>query len=246
MNKIKDAISRHERIALQFSGGKDSLAVLDVLRPYLDKITVYWCNPGDPLPEHAAFVRGIGSRLPNFVEIEGRLFETVSKYGIPSDIVPFSSSYAARAIGVIETHPINGRYDCCFDSLMAPLHERMLEDGTTLIIRGQKSSDRYKGHLRSGDTDTSGIEYLYPIETWNDQDVLDYLWQHGIELPDYYKAGIGNSIDCAVCTAWLSEGKGAYLKERHPDLYQTYQSNLLTIAHACKGVGDNLIKELEA
>ena len=41
----------HERVALELSGGKDSVACLYLLRHQLHKITVYWLNTGDAYPE---------------------------------------------------------------------------------------------------------------------------------------------------------------------------------------------------
>lgn len=246
MDGILAALGRHEHIALQFSGGKDSLAVLELMRPYLDRITVYWCNSGDPLPEHAAFVRAIGASLPRFIEIEGRVKEVVATMGMPSDIVPFASSNSARILGVLEGTPLNDRYACCYKSIMEPMHERMLADGITLVIRGQKDADRLKGMVRSGEVDDFGMEHLHPIEAWTDAEVFDFLGRSGVEMPDHYGFGIGRSLDCALCTAWLEENRGAYLLERHPDLYLAYKNRIMRIAAAVQPAGDNFIKEMEA
>ena len=40
-------LDRHERIALQFSGGKDSLALWGLMRPHLDRVVVYHVDTGD-------------------------------------------------------------------------------------------------------------------------------------------------------------------------------------------------------
>lgn len=43
---MKHIIDRHERVVLFFSGGKDSLTCLLLLRPYWDRLTVCWINTG--------------------------------------------------------------------------------------------------------------------------------------------------------------------------------------------------------
>lgn len=48
---------RHNRVALMYSGGKDSDVLLDLFRPFLDGITVYHGDAGDLLPEVAEHVR---------------------------------------------------------------------------------------------------------------------------------------------------------------------------------------------
>jgi len=60
---IAEIISRHERIALHVSGGKDSLATLYLLRPYWDKLTVYWLNSGDTVPATESMMREIASAI---------------------------------------------------------------------------------------------------------------------------------------------------------------------------------------
>lgn len=53
MNKeeIESLIGRHDKIALQLSVGKDSLACYQLFKPYLNQIVVYWLNTGDAFPK---------------------------------------------------------------------------------------------------------------------------------------------------------------------------------------------------
>ena len=48
---MQDFFNRHEKIALMFSGGRDSLACLELYRDYLDKMTLIWVNTGANFPE---------------------------------------------------------------------------------------------------------------------------------------------------------------------------------------------------
>ena len=227
---MKDVIDRHERIALQFSGGKDSLACLHLMRPYWDKLTVYWLNSGDPFPELLEVVEKVEAMVPSFVRVDGRQPETVMQFGIPSDIVPVGSTpvglVASGGNGVL----IQDRYSCCWRSLMQPMHERMSEDGITLVIRGQKNADRLRAPIKSGQV-VDGIEYLFPLEDWSDEQVMDFLRESGVEVPSFYDV-LRASPDCMTCSAYWEEGRAAYLKERHPDAYEEYQSRLNTISEA--------------
>src|SRR5437763_1126143 len=51
-------LSRHEpgKVALLFWGGKDSRALIELFRPYLDGIAVYHNDTGDLWPERREFV----------------------------------------------------------------------------------------------------------------------------------------------------------------------------------------------
>lgn len=225
---VDDAISRHERIALQFSGGKDSLATLFLLREHWDKLTVYWTNPGDPVPEVMEVVEQVKALVPHFVEISGRVVEQTEAYGLPSDLVPTTSTPFGRSAygGGIK---LQDRFQCCYNSLMLPMHERMVQDGITLIIRGQKSADTMKSQLRSGALD-QGIELLFPLEHWTDEQVLDWLDEHAF-VPDFYRS-LKASPDCLTCSAYWSEGRAAWLKSKHPEAHAAYQGKLDVIRDA--------------
>lgn len=229
MQHFDEIISRHERIGFQFSGGKDSLASLYLLRPHLDRMTVYWLNTGDCFPETVALIDSVRSWVPSFVEIDGQQDRVIEEFGIPSDIVPASATMFGRLVG--HDQPlIQDRYSCCFRVVMQPLHERMLADGVTLIIRGQRKDDGLKGPLRSGDVQ-DGIEYLFPVEAWTQEQVLAYIKEQGAPVLPFYET-MSLTPGCMTCSAWWEDGRAAYLKERHPKEYKLYQERLNAISCA--------------
>ena len=226
---MEQIINKHERIALQFSGGKDSLALLNLMEPYWDRLTVYWTNPGDPFPETVALMEQIRAIVPHFVVIEGDVHGSIQNFGLPSDLVPADSTpigLAARRGGT----RIQDRYSCCMRSLMLPMHERMKADGVTLVIRGQKNSDVLRAPIKSG-TVEDGIEYLFPLEDWDDARVMAYLAEKGIPVPRFYDYMNANP-DCMHCSAYWEEGRGKYLREFYPESYQDYLDRLGAISDA--------------
>ena len=239
---MREIIDRHEKIALQFSGGRDSIACLYLMRAFLDRITVYWLNTGSTFPETVATIKHVRELAPNFVEIEGRQPQVIETFGIPSDLVPVSST-PMGIIGEGSQAPlIQDRYSCCARSIMLPLHERMIADGITLIIRGQKNADRLKGTLRSGDVE-NGIEYLYPIEDWSHAQTLRYLNDEGAPIPRFYEV-MDSAPDCMTCSAWWENGAAKYLKRYHFDAYQEVQRRLDIINAAVGGHIANFNKEV--
>lgn len=221
-------IERHSHIAFQFSGGKDSLAALYLLRDYWDQMTVYWTNTGDPVPEVRAVVDQVRAQVPHFVEIAGRAVEQIAAHGLPSDLVPTTST--AFGIGAYgQGVALQDRFNCCYHALMAPMHQRMLDDGITLIVRGQKNSDRMKSTLRSGAIER-GVELLFPLEHWSDAEVFQYLERKAF-VPDYYQH-LAASPDCLTCSAYWNEGRARWLKTQHPEAYQVYQAKLDVIREA--------------
>jgi phosphoadenosine phosphosulfate reductase len=232
---IEETLARHERIAFQFSGGKDSTAALLLLRPHWDRMTVYWLDSGDAFPETRRVieaVRGLG--VPWFSRIDGRVREVIERFGPPSDLVPFGHSEAAHDMMVATGPRLQDRSLCCLRSKMLPMHQAMVDDRITLLIRGQKNADRFKGPHRSGDV-VDGIELLYPIENWSDGRVLDYL---RAEMPDVLPLyqWLDKSGDCMSCSAWLGDRRGEYLAQRHPVAFAEYRRRLDLIAGACAPV----------
>lgn len=220
--------ARHQRVALQFSGGKDSLAVLYVMRPYWDRLTVYYCNSGDAFPETIELINKVKQEVPHFIEVAGRQPQVLATLGWPSDIVTCGSTPFGRMMGHDEPALID-RYTCCFKSLMEPMYERMKADRITLIIRGQKNDDANKPPLRSGST-LDGFEFLYPIENWSLGDIFTYLTAVGAPIPQYYADGMTSAPDCMSCTAWLEHKLPQYVERYHPERYGNLMTRLNTIA----------------
>jgi phosphoadenosine phosphosulfate reductase len=215
-----EAMLRHERIALQFSGGKDSIACLLLMERYLDRVTVYHLDPGESYPELMPTIEWAKRTAPRF-----KMVASSRPYGtIPSDVVPTSST----SFGIIAGSEIGpvliDRFTCCAHTIMMPLHRAMKDDGVTLVIRGQKASDRYKAPFGSGSVD-DGIEYLFPLETWSDREVLAFVREHKGPLPSFYDE-LPSGPDCMTCSAWWDERRLSYLKRHHPGEHSIVRSRL--------------------
>jgi 3'-phosphoadenosine 5'-phosphosulfate sulfotransferase (PAPS reductase)/FAD synthetase len=190
-------------------------------------------------------VHFVAALVPNFVRIPGRVLEVRATYGLPTDLMPWSSAPAAHHHNAGETPLMQDRVACCSRSVMAPLHARMEQDGITLIIRGQKDADAHKGQFRSGDT-AEGFEFLYPVQSWSDADCMAAMLASGAPIPRYYSAGLRHSGDCVTCTAWCEPGKGDYLAEHHPLQFVEYRAKMAVIAQAVAPALSNFEKELES
>ena len=218
MEAAAHAVARHEKIGFQFSGGRDSVAALHVMRPHWDRMAIYITDTGDTWLE----TRAVTERMQ---EIVGREFTVITsdvhayqqEHGWPFDVVPASATPLGRAIGGGQG-AIVSRFDCCAANVMWPMHQRMLDDGITLIVRGTRATDYATPPTRSGFTDGT-VELLYPIEDWTTEQVDAYVEAHGLPNLPMYAAGATGSSPCLHCTAWWSDGRLPYLRQHHPAIY---------------------------
>lgn len=217
----------HEKVALSLSCGKDSLSCLYLLRPYLDRITVYCLSTGDTFPEVERVIEQVRPLCPNFVHIQNDVRSFIREYGHPTDLLPYSMHGIGSTNGDVK---LVTRYHCCFTNLMWPLWSRIKEDGNTLCIRGTKASDVPQPTARSGETH-DGVELWYPVKDWSDADALTYLEsQDAPRNPMYYGNDLSGTHDCMRCTAWWNPKRAAYLKRHYPIAFEEFSKDIRAVA----------------
>lgn len=235
-------LSRFRKPALQFSGGKDSLACLYLLRDQLDRLPVYWLNAGDGCPETLAVIEQVRAWVPNFIEVKSDARAWRAAHGDPSDLVPAKSHFLARAYGMGEIALV-GRFDCCYRNLMEPMHARMLEDGVDAVIRGTKLADTGK---LPAEGCTEFYDIVLPLRDWSHAKVFAYLEAVGAPVNPIYDHFAGISApECMSCTAWWDDGKAAYFKVRHPERLTEYRADLAAIKAALQSHLADLETELK-
>ncbi len=220
-------LDNHKNVALQFSGGKDSMAVVHLLRPHWDRLTLYHVDTGDLLPEIQSVTKDTEKMVPRFVRIDTNSNAWRENVGYPSDLVPCSCTGAGVMIGMSERRLVD-RFDCCASNIMLPMHNRALADGCTLVIRGTKRADFKRMPAEDGPTGL-GYDLWLPLLEWSHNDVFAYLRSLNVEIPRIYEDHV-NAPECATCPAWWSEGRAAYLAKYHPDLSAEYRRKLAVVS----------------
>ena len=246
---IEQAFNRHERVGLQFSGGRDSTATLYLLREYWPKMTIYHLDTGDQFPETRKVVQDVRRDLQavgcDLTIVQSDVFAVRKAHGLPSDLVPVDNhNFVGRQVSGA-TQPIQSRYECCARTLMAPLHDRIRADGITLLIRGQRDSEYVTPPFRSGEV-ADGLEFLYPIQSWTDGDVMAFIREHNLPVAPFYESGAKRAPECLGCTAWWDEGRSTYMKKHHPLEHRVLLDRLVLVRNAIAKQMQWLNHELEA
>lgn len=237
LERIAERFTRHERASLHFSGGKDSLAALFLLRPWWDRILVTWCNTGDAFPETVELVRRVKATVPHFREVRSYVKPHVEVFGWPVEALPVRHTEPADGGPRLdrEKRPLMQFYrTCCHHNISAPLALADLENKATLAFTGRRLADSDgRPRVGPGATSLGGVELHEPLWEWTDADVWAFLEAEGVELPPHYRlAPETTSLDCMHCTAWWhggSPGQLRVLAENHPETHREVVRRLRVI-----------------
>lgn len=214
---------------LQFSGGKDSLACLHLLRDEWDTLTVVWMNAGAPFPETLALMDDIRHLVPHFREIRADVLADIEQNGLPVDTLPVKLSGWGKAFTDAPGPQMRTFMDCCAANVWRPMHQAMIEMGATVVIRGQRNAEGYKSPIPHGAI-VEGMRFEFPLRDWTAQQVDEFLAAQGVQIPAYY-AHSDKSLDCWNCTAYMDEKRGtlAYMRAHHREKYDHVIRNLKDI-----------------
>ncbi len=222
----------HKNIVLWFSGGKDSMSCLYLLKNELKNITVLWANTGKYYPELLETVSKAKKLCPNWKEIKTDRDSQWKANGLPSDLVPIDHTLLGQRISSKKKVTIQSYLQCRWENISAPLWEETKRLGATLVIRGQRADETHKSDSVNGFIHEN-VSFWHPIEDWTKEKVLDYLKEQMGELPKHYELE-HSSMDCYDCTAFAehSHDRAEYTKNHYPDLYKDYQEKIRKVHSA--------------
>lgn len=230
---MKEFLIRHKKIGLFFSGGKDSLACLELCKPYLDRIVVIWVNTGSNLFEVEECVTKVALEVPNFVEIPTNQAWSIEKNGYPADVVPINFTKLGQCFTKPQDIMLRSYLECCNENIWSPAYAKVQELGITGVIRGQRSDEGHRAPIKSGYV-ADGIEYFFPLQDWSNEDVNNYLIKQGVEMTERLMMRSHTSLDCWNCTAFTDNSveRMEYMKKYHPVKHQAVAKLLQRIDNA--------------
>lgn len=216
------------RVGLCFSGGKDSLACLLLLKPHLERVPVLFVNPGKHYPETLDIVAQAREFAPIWVEVTTDKDAQCAANGLPSDLVPVDSSHQGATFSGSEVK-VQSYIDCCWQNISRPLWQRAKEMGITTLIRGQRNDEPRKALSRNG-SEFDGITLWHPIEKWTKWQVFDFIRAELGRLPAHYHLE-HTSLDCYDCTGFTrnAHDRANYTRTHHPELHREYIEKMVRV-----------------
>ena len=222
---ITRAFAEHgiNKCAVACSFGKDSMAVLHLVRKQYPDILVVFCNTGVEYPETLAFRdRMVKEWNLNYYEArpeKGRTFWTIEKeYGLPH------IRTSGHTDGRKDTYRVP---KCCQWLKDGPGMKAYRDHGIELCFTGitaAESRNRWMLQRRCGDyyyAKTDGLWKCHPIMDWSEAQVLEYHEAEGIPLNPLYIKFPGTRVGCMPCTSYLSWPK--VMAKTAPKMYRHIQ-----------------------
>jgi len=240
---IHGVLSRHQRIVLLFSGGKDSLACLLLLFRYWDRITVVWTNTGAAFPETIELMNAVRAKVPHFLEVKSDVLADIAAHGFPVEALPATRTPLGQLFDAHARPLMQLSFVCCQKNRWTPMRNTLKALGATLVISGDRASEPQRLRRMSGDV-VEGVEMFFPIFDWSDSDVRRFL---GATLPSYY-ADTESSLECWCCTGYThaDAGRMTYMKRVHPEKLAWVEARLADLRTALSAELANVDRYLDA
>ena len=190
---IKLAFDKIVNPVVAFSGGKDSLVVLDLVRRIKPDVVGVFENTTNEYPETLRYVKTIS----NIIELKPEISfqECIKRYGLPM------MKSAAKSHG----------NQCCIKLKEEPFRKYAIKNSVTLVFTGltsDESRNRMMMLKRMGSLyfhKRDKIWKCHPIHNWSDHEVWRYIDFKKLDYnPIYDVLGKSARCGCRLCTAYLS------------------------------------------
>jgi 3'-phosphoadenosine 5'-phosphosulfate sulfotransferase (PAPS reductase)/FAD synthetase len=225
------------KVALSYSGGKDSSVLLDLCRPYKDRFAVFWINTGYAFPQIRQHVINTTQGF-SFQEITHDLQPHWERDGIPTHILPVD--HASLAVAKAKKPYLQNWMACC-TRRMGTAAAVLKSQGFNLVLDGQRASDLASGWPRESLID--GMLFVSPLWDWTDGMIEAYIAEHSIKLPLSSDAN-DTSMECWHCPASIDRPRIEFVKKHYPEYLPVIRETALPVLEAIKAQLDETAKVL--
>lgn len=239
INTIRGIISRKEcrnlPVYVSFSGGKDSLVVLDLARSALKQreLKAFFLNTGIEFPETVEFVRSFcrEREIPLTEANAGSAFrEQVGKFGPPAKDFRWCCKICKLAsVGDFETEK-------------GASSQKGNSDVAYLTIDGKRKHESFsRARIAASETNPFVPAQLniFPIKDWKAIEVWLYIHWRGLSYNPLYDLGF-ERVGCWLCPSALA-AEYARVKNLHPEMYAKWNAFLLEWAKS-RGLSEKFVE----
>lgn len=214
-HELKEVFAKHDLpITVSFSGGKDSLAVLDLVSSITKDFATIFVDTGLEHPRTRDYVRRIAHdrNLRLITASAGDAFyENLSAFGPPAKDFRW----------------------CCKVCKLAPVSkviEERFQDGTMTVEGNRKLESFSRGHTELVEENpfVPGQTIVNPIRDWTGLDVWLYIMMRDLDYNSLYDEDI-ERVGCWMCPSSLAS-ECAEIARISPDLARAWDTRLASWA----------------
>lgn len=236
---IKNLIKVHSRLAVAWSGGKDSTVLLYLVQKFLPNIDVIWVNTGIEFPECVKFVKELKQAWNiNLYIAKPKItfWQVVDKFGWPMLGKGSNGSYISRANylerkGKVKlakaTRDAQISAACCRLLKEKPSEEILRSLGVDCVMVGNLVADSRQRFLiwaQKGEYYYNKKEKrwkAWPLAFWTEEDIWQFHELFNIPCSEIYKKGHRRN-GCWPCLMDIrfADNKLKALRLSHPKLWK--------------------------
>ncbi|MCJ7423120.1 phosphoadenosine phosphosulfate reductase family protein [Candidatus Bathyarchaeota archaeon] len=215
MNKEKTALAQlaeisHEKVAVSFSGGKDSLVALDLAYRVGIRKAVF-CDTSVEFDETREFVKHVEKFYGMHIDVVRApvtFFEIIKHVGLPSRVLRW----------------------CCDVFKFGPLSNYAVQESLHSFITGlrMKESSKRASYENSDRNPLVPVIQTNPILTWTDQDVWEYTSENRLPVNPLYEHF--KRIGCWCCP-FKTDNDWEKIKELFPEKASFFEGILADYAN---------------
>jgi phosphoadenosine phosphosulfate reductase len=209
INTIRGVTGQHRQlpVTVSFSGGKDSLVVLNIARKAVKKLTAFFVDTGLEFPETVEYV----DRMARETGIEMK----VEKAG-----AAFEENFPAFG------PPAKDFRWCCKVCKLGPI-SHFLAAGEVITVDGKRRYESFqRGNVGAVERNpfVPGQISVYPVRDWRALEIWLYIRMEKLPYNPLYDQGF-ERIGCWLCPSAL-QAEYVRMKELHPEKFAAWEEKL--------------------
>lgn len=245
---IESFLAQYPNAVVSFSGGMDSLVMLDLVRKIDPGRKAVFVNTTNELSEIVRFVKTIENVETILPEIT--FIEIIEKYGFPlisknvsrmlNDLkhptefnrlsrerwLTGKTPTGKKSVFVLPEkykHLVNTPFDvtnkCCYFLKKKPF-KKLTKEGALIGTMASDSRDRSFAYMRTGCINHTK-KHALPLSVWTKKDIWEYIQKEKLKYCSIYDQGESHT-GCAYCGfgTQFDTARFARLKEREPKRYE--------------------------
>ena len=226
---LKTLFRATDKVAVAFSGGRDSLVALDLARKIKPDITVIFVNTGIEFPESLEYTRQLAKDWNlKFHEANARVnfWRLTEEQGIP--VAGRGNTTFMRDLS--EKAGVKLSNSCCHRMKETPARQFYRDHDIEGTVTGLRVSESLMRKLNFADygalrySSTYRTLISWPLYAWLDEDIAKYIKKNNLPLNPIYDMGY-KRVGCWACLQDMfhKDSRLFTLQEQHPNMYKTVE-----------------------